>query len=399
MNGARILVLSYYYPPDLSAGSFRTRALVEALLRESPKTRIDVITSMPNRYSSFSSLVPRQEGGGPLRVERVEVPPHGSGMLDQARAFASYARGAMGLARARKYDLVFATSSRLMTAALGAWVARRAGVPLYLDIRDIFVENMGEVLPAGVAAAVTPLLSLLERWTVGQASHVNLVSPGFRDYFARRYPRQTLSYHTNGIDDEFCLPSPRGDSPERVAGGPIRVVYAGNIGAGQGLDGILPAIAPRLHGRVTFKVIGDGGRRAHLVRALAEAGASNVELAAPMSRGKLIEEYLAADVLFLHLNNYDAFKNVLPSKVFEYAALGKPVWAGVSGYAARFLLEEVRNAAVFPPCHADEALEALGRLELRYSPREAFVRKFSRKAIMKAMAVNILGSVARDGPV
>jgi glycosyltransferase involved in cell wall biosynthesis len=397
MQEKRILVLSFYYPPDLSAGSFRAAALVEALQNgQSPRVWIDVITSMPNRYQSFSSVVPEREGDGRVRVERIEVPSHRSGMFDQAKAFARYARDAMRLAQSRHYELIFATSSRLMTAALGGWVARRSRTPLYLDIRDIFVDNMGEVLPKGAARVVTPLLSLLERWAIGCARRVNLVSPGFRDYFRRRYPRQSFSYHTNGVDDEFVLEHPRAGAAERSVGGPVRVVYAGNIGKGQGLDAIIPVVAQRLLGLATFKVIGDGGRRQHLVRALADAGVANVELAAPVPRGQLIKEYEAADVLFLHLNDYEAFRTVLPSKVFEYAALGKPVWAGVSGFAAQFLSEEVSNCAVFPPCNVEEAIRAFGRLDVRDAPREGFVRKFSRRAIMKAMAADVVGCMAQE---
>ena len=48
----------------------------------------------------------------------------------------------------------------------------------------------------------------------------------------------------------------------------------------------------------------------------------------------------STDVLFLHLNDYSAFRKVIPSKIFEYAATGKPIVAGVSGYAAEFLRHE-----------------------------------------------------------
>ena len=55
----KILVLSFYYQPDLSAGSFRTTALVQALSAILPgDAQIDVITTMPNRYISFSEKVP-----------------------------------------------------------------------------------------------------------------------------------------------------------------------------------------------------------------------------------------------------------------------------------------------------------------------------------------------------
>ncbi len=47
----KILLLSFYYKPDLSAGSFRSAALVGALKRKMPEgSTIDIVTSLPNRY-------------------------------------------------------------------------------------------------------------------------------------------------------------------------------------------------------------------------------------------------------------------------------------------------------------------------------------------------------------
>jgi hypothetical protein len=95
-------------------------------------------------------------------------------------------------------------------------------------------------------------------------------------------------------------------------------------------------------------------------------------------------------VLFLHLNDYPAFRKVLPSKIFEYAALGKPIWAGVAGYAAEFLHQEVSNCAVFHPGNDDEAVSSLDKLHLCDKPREEFIKKFSRSNIMSAMAEDII---------
>lgn len=394
MNEKRILILSFYYRPDLSAGSFRTTALVEALREQhSSELKIDVITTLPNRYSSFDSQAQAQENDGQLNIRRIKLPTHHSGMLDQAKAFAHFAREASKLVKGQQYDLVYATSSRLMTAALGAWIASRTNVPLYLDIRDIFVDTIKDVLPKKVALLFKPLFSVIERWTINRAVHVNLVSRGFEPYFKARYPKQSLSYFTNGIDEEFLSQKAASGSSVR---GPITVLYAGNMGEGQGLHAIIPAIALRLGNRVNFKLIGDGGRRSQLEKSLAETGANNVELVAPMPREALIKEYLAADILFLHLNGYEAFKKVLPSKIFEYAALGKPIWAGVSGYAAQFLHEEVSNAAVFSPCDTEQALRAFEQLDIRDAPRDAFVRKFSRKLIMREMAADVLACVGKE---
>jgi len=108
----------------------------------------------------------------------------------------------------------------------------------------------------------------------------------------------------------------------------------------------------------------------------------------------LIEAYCDADILFLHLNDYDAFKKVLPSKFFEYAAMGKPIWAGVSGYAAEFVRSEITNAAVFRPCDAEDAVRAFGTLVLGDTPRTEFVDKYSRTGVSREMAEDIL-SVGR----
>lgn len=391
MTRRRLLVLSFYYPPDLSAGSFRTQALVEALVAADPEVRIDVITTLPNRYGTFASAAPTDEQQGRVRIRRIALPAHRSGMADQARAFSRFLLSATRLTGEERYGLVYATSSRLMTAALGRWVARRTGAPLYLDIRDIFVDTITDVLPGRAPALLEPMLALLERWTIGGATRVNLVSRGFEQYFATRYPHQTFSFFTNGIDDEFIRAQPAGLRPE---GRMLRVVYAGNMGDGQGLHAIIPGIADALEGRASFRLIGDGGRRVQLERALAGAARANVEIVPPMDRARLIDEYLAADVLFLHLNDHDAFRKVLPSKIFEYAALGKPIWAGVAGHAAEFLAREVSNVAVFEPCNVAQAVAAFGTLTIADTPRSGFVERFSRRSIMQAMAGEVLACAA-----
>lgn len=392
---SRVLIVSFYYAPDLSAGSFRTTNLVKALAAlGDPAADIEVLTTLPQRYGSFRVSAPEHESLPGLRIHRFALPEHRGGFVSQSRSFAAFASAVRRHVHHRDYDLVFATSSRLMTAVLGAWVARRKRIPLYLDIRDIFVDTIGDVLPGPTAAIVQPLFRPLERYAVTRAWHVNLVSRGFADYFQHRYPGQRYSYFTNGIDPEFVAAAPAAPGPP-VQTRPVRVLYAGNMGDGQGLHAIIPALASRMSDRIEFTLIGDGGRKAELERALADSGCGNVRIAAPVPRAELLAAYRDADVLFLHLNAYEAFAKVLPSKIFEYAALGKPMWAGVRGYAATFLREEVSNCAVFDPCDAAAAETAFASLRLQTIPRPDFVARFARSRICHDMAIDIM-AVATD---
>ena len=393
----RLLLLSFYFRPDLCAGSFRASALVDSLLAILPAgASIDVITTAPNRYSTFTREATEVERLGAVTVRRIALPAHRSDLLGQSRAFLRFARLANRYAGDVPYDVVIATSSRLMTAALGAWIARRARARLYLDIRDIFVDTIGDLFPK-IAGVLRPPLSALERWTMRRADRINLVSRGFEDYFRSRYPDRSYAWFSNGIDDEF-LSADWSNKMAADAHESLLVVYAGNIGEGQGLHAILPKLARRLGRRVHFRVIGDGGRRELLLDLLRKEGVHNVEVLPPMPRPELLEAYMSADILFLHLNTHAAFEKVLPSKIFEYAATGKPIWAGVAGYAASFIAAEVSNAAVFAPCNASEAIEKLGSLILRDQPRRDFVARYARRNIARGMADDILKIALADSP-
>ncbi|MFO7908028.1 MAG: glycosyltransferase, partial [Pirellulaceae bacterium] len=201
----KILLLSFYYPPDLCAGSFRAAALVEALREVGRDTAtIDVMTTRPNRYASHAATPAAGVETVPgLTIQRFDLPPHQSGIADQMRAYRSYAIGVWRAARGRKWDVVVATSSRLMTAALGAQVAKRAKARFYLDLRDLFTDTASGLFGAMPMRVALPALRWLERTTLKVADRVNVVSPGFLPYLTQFAPTHDYRVFTNGIDEVF----------------------------------------------------------------------------------------------------------------------------------------------------------------------------------------------------
>lgn len=390
----KILLLSYYFPPDLSAGAFRARALADALIRQGGnELQLDVLTTEPNRYRSHKPA----EAGYPesnFRVVRVGLPEQRWGLAGQIRSFGAFARAAISHAPEERYDLVVATSSRLMTAALGTWLAKQKGASFYLDIRDIFVDTVKDVFHPVLVLPLKGALSCIERYAVRRAERVNLVSPGFLPYFQKISAEKSYRFFTNGIDESF-----KADTFPIASrhSGQVRILYAGNIGHGQGLERILPELAVRLEEQASFTVIGDGATRPQLVKKCREAGAK-VTFVDPVSREKLRGYYDKADILFLQLNNLPAFLKVLPSKLFEYAATGKPILAGVDGYSKRFLTEQVEGVGIFQPCDIEGAIKAFESLELANYPRTLFCERYARRRIMDDMALDILevGQRAND---
>jgi hypothetical protein len=167
-------------------------------------------------------------------------------------------------------------------------------------------------------------------------------------------------------------------------------VYAGNLGEGQGLHKIIPQAAKELEGKFRFLIIGDGGAKQKLLDEISRLGVKNVELRPPVKRHELIAIYKAADFLFAHLNNYKAFEKVLPSKLFELATFPQPLIAGVGGFAADFVKNNIENAILFEPCNVSQFVDQLLTYDYKRYKREEFTQKFRRDTVNQSMAASIL---------
>jgi glycosyltransferase involved in cell wall biosynthesis len=311
-------------------------------------------------------------------------------MLDQVFSFKKFYSEVIKLNKDKRADLIFASSSRLFTAYLGYTIAKKSKAPLYLDIRDIFVDTMSDVFKSKILKlGIIPILKLIENKTFNYAKHINLVSGGFKSYFSK-CSNTEYTFYTNGIDEEFLEEIPVVVTKDKIVS-KKSIVYAGNIGEGQGLHKVIPKAAKELGSEFEFIVIGDGGTKKLLQEELENLSITNVNLKKPVNRKDLKGIYSDADYLFIHLNDYPAFRKVLPSKIFELATYGKPIIAGVSGFAAEFIKNEVSDSFVFEPCNSMQLVKFLRMHTVSNSiERKEFKLKYRRSNINKLMAESIL---------
>ncbi len=387
----KILVLSFCYEPDLTAGSFKNSALVKKLVQLGGENlQIDVITTLPNKFRSYDVEAKPFEEQEKLRIWRIEVPAHETGFMDRIWSYKSYYFGAQKIIRENNldYDLVYASTSRLFTGYLGARIANKKKTHFYLDVRDIFADTIKDVIDNPVIKIIAmPIIKMVEKYTLSSADHLNIVSGGFKSYF-EKYSVPEMSVFTNGIDEEFLNYS--FDKKPNNKNGRKIITYAGNIGEGQGLEKIIPQAAKELEDHFQFRLIGGGGTKHKIIEKSDDLGVTNIEFIDPVGRDVLLDYYRQTDYLFLHLNNYQAFEKVLPSKVFEYAATGKPIIAGVSGYSKKFISEEIDNAILFNQCDHVDLINQLNQHTFKVSDRSGFISKFNRGHVITEMAHSVI---------
>ncbi len=386
----KILILTSSFTPDLNPGSFRMAALIKNLEKlENVGLQIDLITSVNNEFKIDRNSFSTYNVNNQLNIYKIFY-KKSNFRASKILSFMNYANFANKVASKNEYDLVFATSSKLGTAVLGSHISRKQNCKLYLDIRDLFVENIEELYKFGfIKLIVFPLLKKIEKNTINRATKINIVSGGFDSYLKKISPKISLSLYTNGIDELFSNATFQKSKPNKQI---IKILYAGNIGEGQGLEKILPEAALKLGDRVIFKVIGNGAYKERLIEEKKRLGLKNILISDPVSRNELMKEYSKSDILFLHLNNYKVFEKVIPSKIFEYGATGKPILAGVSGYPKTFISNHLPDVIFFDPTNVMQLIKRVVNFEVNenFIDRTEFLKKFNREKIMGEMAKEII---------
>jgi glycosyltransferase involved in cell wall biosynthesis len=394
----KIVFFTFYYPPDLCAGSFRSVALSQALSKKiDSNDELHIITTHPNRYASYKALANNIELDGKVTIHRILVPGHQSGMLSQARTFGVYAISAYKLCKQINPSFLIGTTSRLMTGVLTGVSAHQLGCRYFIDLRDIFSESISDLFSRKnriLGGVSKKIFSFFEKKLFYSASGVNVVSEGFPEYFQKEgVDTSNWSFFPNGVDYEFTkLTNKKNTISEKNK----IILYAGNIGGGQGLELILPYVAKKIGNNYRFLVVGDGGMRVALEERLKYENIDNVEILPPVRREKLIEYYQNADILFLHLNNIPALRRVLPSKIFEYTALRKPIVAGLDGYSAKFLKDNTPYATIFNPGNVNQCVNSIKEaesLKINEDKINNFIEKYAREKIMEKMATHILSII------
>lgn len=396
----KFCLFSFYYPPDLSAGSFRSVSLINALKKQlEVNDHLVVITTSPNRYKSYEASNENLSTTTNPKIYRINIPQHTGSMLSQASVFFVYFIKAIRICYREKPDFLIGTSGRLMTAIL-TWVSSKiVRKPYAIDLRDIFSETISNMFSKKnilLGKLLNIVFSYFDKKVLYNAKSVNIVSKGFLSYFQDKgFNTSDWLFYPNGVDDIFLniykSENPRAKSIKKI-------LYAGNIGYAQALDKIIPSVAKKIGEEYSFIIIGDGSAKKRLVQSLYQEKIKNVEIINPVSRQDLIKYYNKCDILFLHLDDLPAFKRVLPSKLFEYASIGKPIVAGLDGYSKDFADKHISYVSTFMPGKVDDCVKCIldsNQMVIEKNNVDTFLSNFSRETLMTSYAKDLI-NIAKD---
>jgi colanic acid biosynthesis glycosyl transferase WcaI len=240
----KILILTQWFDPE---PTFKGLLFARELVARGHE--VEVLTGFPNYpggkvypgYRIRPWVRERLDGIDVLRVAL--YPSHNNSGLHRVFNYASFALSAavIGTTLIRKPDVMYVYHPPITVGFAAAVIGFLRRTPFVYDIQDLWPDT---VAASGMMSnpAALGLLGSLCKFVYRCASHITVLSPGFKETLARRgVPLDKIDVIYNWCDETvFNVDYERG---ARLASSADKfsILFAGTMGTAQGLESVLQA--------------------------------------------------------------------------------------------------------------------------------------------------------------
>lgn len=260
-----------------------------------------------------------------------------------------------------------------MLGVAGALLSKLKGVPLIVEVRDIWPESIPFPSSMKLKGIVKFLIRRIAQF-IYSSSHFLIVTNEFiKSELIKGYSVDSLKIAT------IFTPYPAYEKKDENPGYPPFLFYAGNFGYAQGVD-LLVEVAQILQKKAPCAeiwVAGDGVEKDKFLKKLREANCGNLRYLGLLPREEILKIGARSRAWVVLLKSHEGLKTALPGKLLEGMSLGVPVIASVKG-AGEDIIKKSGAGILCNPERADEIAEAF--MKILYDD------EFYRKAGERGMA-------------
>lgn len=406
-----ISFLTQWYPPE---PGLLQQELAQTLIEKGHS--VTVLTGFPNfpsgkLYTGYRIKFVQKEMIAGVPIVRVPLyPEHSRSSIKRTFNYFSFALSCalFGWLHIPKPDVIFVYHPPI-TIGIPAYVlSRLLKIPFVYQVQDMWPETLGATGMLNNTCILT-MIGRFAKWLYNKAAAICVISPGFyANLIKKGVPAHKIHVIPNWVDPEaYYVADPNPSWAEELGlKSRFNVMFAGIIGAAQGLEVVLDA-ATLLHNykNIQFVLVGDGIALPRLKKVAIDKNLNNVLFLGRYPQERMPGLYALADVLFIHLKNDPLFSITIPHKTLTYMASGKPILAAVDGDAANVVTQAGAGITCTPsdPEALAEAVIKLYQFEkaellrIGQNGRQAAKNIYSRERLVTKIEAVLIQAAEQQG--
>jgi glycosyltransferase involved in cell wall biosynthesis len=363
----KILFLTDNFPPEVNAPATRTFEHCCEWVKQG--VDVTVLTCFPNyptgkTFDGYKNKLYKVEHIEGIKVIRLwSYMTANQGVIKRILDYVSFAFMAFWAGLFKKTDIIVATSPQFFTALAGGALGFFKRTPWIFEVRDLWPESIGAV-EAVQAPRFLALLEKLELLLYRKSTCVVVVTESFKhNLVSRGIKAEKIEIVKNGVMLDNYMPQPKNNLLLTQLGltDKFIVAYMGTHGMAHKLDFLIEAAERITDPSVQLIFIGDGAEKANLMKIIEQKKPKNITMLDSITKSEMVDYISITDVALVNLKKSDTFKNVIPSKIFENAAMQKPILLGVQG-ESQSIIEHYKAGVCFEPENEADFIEKLSTL-------------------------------------
>lgn len=361
----KILFLSDNFPPEVNAPATRTFEHCKEWVKAGHE--VTVITCHPNYpigkvYDGYRNSWKTKEVIDGITVIRVwTYITSNKGFAKRILDYISFSITSFFAGLFLKCDVIVATSPQFFTALSGRTLHFFKRKPWIMEVRDLWPDSIKSV-GAMKDGAVIRYFQKEEMWCYNSAKKIVVVTDTFKKILIEKgVPAEKIIVVKNGSDVSMFFPRKKPHELVEKYGleGKKVLGYVGTIGMAHKIDFLIDCVKELPDYKLL--ILGEGAEKENMQRKVREEGVDNVFFVDAVPKEKVGDYIALQDIALVNLRRDPLFTTVLPSKIFETAAMRIPILLGVDG-EARSLVEHYGAGLFYEPEDKKDFMEKLDRM-------------------------------------
>lgn len=332
----KVLIVSFYYEPELGAAPSRIANLAKGL--KASGMDVDVLTCLPNYpkgeiFEGYRGRFSMKETIDGINVYRYwTYATVSKNPLKRVLAMTSYAATMWAFAFKRRliksYDHVIVQSPPIMVSASAVMMFKKLfGKNTILNVSDLWPGSAVELGFVREGSTSFKVLSCLERFIYRNASSVMGQSQEIVDHVCGMFPGKRTFLYRNLQPVASSHVAGKERNPR------LKIVYAGLFGVAQDMYSLLKAIDFKSLD-VEMHLYG-GGNQMDDILSYIKGGDKNIFYHGYVSKQEINEELKKYDLSIIPLAAH--IHGAVPSKIFDLLPAGIPILFSGDGEGARIV--------------------------------------------------------------